>query len=84
MTVFNVQFNVEADDLAAAQALVGSWIVTAGTTLVSLSGTPVVMDTPVLVPEDGPISTGTVMGARGRGSPASATAWCVGEQGRPR
>jgi hypothetical protein len=83
MTVFTVHFNLEAASLEEAQALVGSWVVTPGTTLTSMFGTPVVMDTPVLVEDGGPVSGGVVMGARGQGTPAAQVeAWCVGEQGR--
>jgi hypothetical protein len=58
LTQFSATFNFEAESLEAAEQIVGGWTVTAGTTLISLSGMVMSRTAPVVVSTDGPISEG--------------------------
>jgi hypothetical protein len=57
--IFNAVFTLDAVDLAEAEAIVGTWSVTAGAQVVSLAGVPSASTkVPVLVESDGPVSDG--------------------------
>jgi len=57
MATFSVNFMFEAEDLAEAEAIVGTWTVTPGTTITSLQGTIQPNFRPTMVGVDGNLGT---------------------------
>lgn len=55
MAQFNVSFWLEADSLTAAETAVGQWVVTPGTTLVTISGTVASEGEPIDIPDGGTV-----------------------------
>lgn len=54
---FSVNFTFEAEDLAEAEAIVGTWVITPGVTITSLQGTIQPNFRPTAVGADGNLGT---------------------------
>jgi hypothetical protein len=63
MPLFSVMFTVEADTLAEVEGAVGSWVVTPGTTLTSITGTVFSQAAPLTIADGGEVSSGTKLEA---------------------
>jgi hypothetical protein len=59
MVPFSVMFTVEAESLEEAEAAVATWVVTPGTTLLSLMGSVMSQTTPLSIADGGAVSSGT-------------------------
>jgi hypothetical protein len=58
MAPFNVMFLIEAESLAEAEAAVGEWVVTPGTTLSSITGSVFSTTAPLTITDGGKVSSG--------------------------